>query len=214
MMNDSGNRDWIRRRIELEDADAQRVPPEFSGIVYGFERHRGGVEYSLLTFATLSFAAASLIPFFSHPFVQRDFALRANSLEPGEGLGFVTFMDTFEDTSGLQMKDMFGWGALDLVSRASQALAPHLQACRAQLQGSASGLVFRFDVKVDVNKPGFSVNGLLEGAEREPAMAGCLRDKINTLAISDFSNLRAASPKSYKLRLGVQMAHGSDGGAP
>ena len=213
MMNDSLNRDWIRRRIELEDADAERVPSEFSGIVPGLVRPRIGVEYSLLTFATLSFAAASLVPFLSNPFVQKNVAMRANSLEHGEAMGLVTFMDMLEDTTGSQMKDMFGWGALDLVSRASQALAPHLQACRARLQGTANGLMFRFDVKVDVKKPGFEVNGLLDGAEREPAVATCLRDKINSLTISEFSNLRAASPGSYKLRLGVQMSHGSDGGA-
>jgi hypothetical protein len=160
------------------------------------------------------FLTGFFTPFFSKPFLSSTPALRAVSLDGAEAMGFVTFMDVLEENSGNQMKDVFGWGGLDLVSRASQALAPHLQACRAQLQGPPAGLSFRFDVKVDVNKPGFTVSGLLDGAEREPAMATCLRDKINSLAIADFKTLRSAAPKSYKLRLGVQMAHGADGGAP
>jgi len=75
-------------------------------------------------------------------------------------------------------------------------------------------LTFRFDVKIDVKKPGFVVHGLLNGQEDEPEMATCLRDTINTLAIADFAALREVPPKSYKLRLGVALAHGADGGVP
>lgn len=210
------NRDPKRLEIQSGENAPQGVPEEFNPTHFSLRpRQPHAIEYSLLTWASVVFTFGALIPFFSKPFFHSPVALRATSLEGGEALGFVTFMESFEETSGSKMKDVFGWGALDLVSRASEALAPHLQACRARLENEAGGkLSFRFDVKVEVAKPGFVVNGLLEGADREPAMAACLRDKINNLKIGDFAHLRSAPPKSYKLRLGVQMAHGADGGAP
>jgi hypothetical protein len=211
---DFENSRTVRDKAALDDSRFHVLPREFSALTSVSTRQPFSVEKSLFVVSAMVFLTGVFTPFFSKPFLPGGPALRALTLDSGETMGFVTFMDALEEKSGNQMKDVFGWGGLDLVSRASQALAPHLQACRAQLQGSPTGLSFRFDVKVDVNKPGFTVSGLLDGAEREPAMASCLRDKINALAIADFKTLRAAAPKSYKLRLGVQMAHGADGGAP
>ncbi|MBM3382375.1 MAG: hypothetical protein FJY29_08035 [Betaproteobacteria bacterium] len=211
---DFENSSSVRDKAALDETQLCLLPREFTGLASVSSRQPVNAESSVFFISALVFLTGFFTPFFTQPFLSDAPALRAVSLAGGEAMGFVTFMDALEENSGAQMKDVFGWGGLDLVSRASQALAPHLQACRAQLQGSASGLSFRFDVKVDVNKPGFTVSGLLDGAEREPAMATCLRDKINSLAIADFKTLRSAAPKSYKLRLGVQMAHGADGGAP
>ena len=63
-------------------------------------------------------------------------------------------------------------------------------------------------------RPGFVVHGLMDGSESEPDVASCLRDKINSLVIKEFGQLRAAAPKSYKLYLAVRMSHGSDGSNP
>ncbi|NBO37619.1 hypothetical protein EBU99_03450 [bacterium] len=196
------------------DADDVSLPKEFHSLVQVGRDVSTTLENWLLIFSLLCVSAGALFPFFSTPLTRSQVALRASSLENSEALGFVTFLGEIEDLSGSKSKDMFGWGALDLVSRASQALAPYLQTCRAQVQGDPKGLSFRFDVKIDVKKPGFTVNGLLDGQDKEPAVATCLRDKINGLVISDFANLRAAPPKSYRMRLSVDMAHGSDGGVP
>lgn len=169
-----------------------------------------------LCFATFGFVATALLPFFLSPFSSSRLHLKAVSLTPSEGLGFVSFLDRVDDLSGNRAKDMFGWGGLDVVYRASQALAPHLQNCRAQIQNQnvPAGLTFHFDVKIDVKRPGFLVTGLLAGHETEPNAATCLRDTINGLQIGSFSTLRSAPTKSYKLDLGIQLSHGSDGGAP
>lgn len=206
----------LRNRFHtLVDEGQDELPEEFrkgAGLV---ARRHGGVEHSLLVLSLIFFSLAFFLPFLSRPFsTQKNFVMRAGSFEMGEALGIVTYMDDFSEASGSQRKDLFGWGALDLISRASQALAPHLQKCRTQLNVSRQGLSFRFDVKVDVQRPGFVVSGFVGGHENESEMATCLRDKINTLVISDFASLRDVPPKHYKLRLGVSLAHGTDGGVP
>ncbi|MEY3901490.1 MAG: hypothetical protein RL189_796 [Pseudomonadota bacterium] len=171
---------------------------------------------TLLLFALLCLTTAVLSPFFMTPFSYSQVRMRASPLETRDGLGFVTYLSDVQDMSGERMKRMFGWGGLDLVSRAAQALAPHLQKCRALIQpaGKSNDAIFKFSVLVDVAKPGFTVSQLLEGHEADPDTATCLRDRINGLEIADFAQLRAAEPKNYKLHLGVQLAHGSDGGSP
>ncbi|MEY4066324.1 MAG: hypothetical protein RIR26_2532 [Pseudomonadota bacterium] len=207
----------LRKRFHTsgDEPEQRQLPAEFRrGAETGAVRSTG-VEHSLLVLSLIFFSLAFFVPFLSKPFAsQKNIALRAGAFETGEALGIVTYMDDFSETSGSQRKDLFGWGALDLVSRASQALAPHLQKCRAQLNVAKQGLAFRFDVKIDVKKPGFVVHGLVSGQEDEPEMATCLRDTINTLSIADFASLRDVAPKSYKLRLGVALAHGTDGGVP
>ena len=200
----------------LDETVVSFVPSEFVGVIRS-ERSDAlrTVEYWLLFWGSLAFVIGCLVHFLTRPFLPSGAAFRALPLESSESIGIVTYLDSFEEKSGSKMKDIFGWGGLDLISRASQALAPHLQSCRTHLSGVArANMQLRFDVKVMVNKPGFKVTGLLEGADQEPVMASCLRDKIEGLSIADFANLRAAAPKAYKLRIGVQMAHGSDGGAP
>lgn len=214
---DLENKVLIRQENTLSaDDDYTEIPPEFRLQIKRYMRRRTDVTDRIFALATMFFGGLVLLPFLTSPFSTRGFTLKANSLERTEALGFVTFLGDVEDLSNSKMKDMFGWGGLDLIYRASQALAPHLQNCRAQLQATnvSAGFTFRFDVKVDVNKPGFNVTGLLDGQDTEPEVATCLRDKINGLQITDFSKLRAAQPKTYKLRLGVQLAHGADGGAP
>lgn len=171
---------------------------------------------TLLLFALLCLTAAVLSPFFMTPFSYSQVRMRASPLETRDGLGFVTYLSDVQDMSGERMKRMFGWGGLDLISRAAQALAPHLQKCRALIQtaGKSNDAIFKFAVLVDVAKPGFTVSQLLEGHEDDSDTATCLRDRINGLEIADFAQLRAAEPKNYRLHLGVQLAHGSDGGSP
>lgn len=214
---DLENKVLIRQENTLSaDDNYQELPPEFRAQIKRYMRRRTDLSDRLFSVATVFFGAIVFLPFLTKPFSTGSFALKANSLERPEALGFVTFLGDVEDLSDSKMKDMFGWGGLDLIYRASQALAPHLQNCRAQLQSAniSAGFTFRFDIKVDVKKPGFNVTGLLDGQDTEPDVATCLRDKINALQISDFAKLRAAQPKTYKLRLGVQLAHGADGGAP
>lgn len=210
------NEDFKRDQHDGNDSALKALPGEFRELVRReSSRSKHTIEFALLTWATLFFAAGCFSPFFLKPFLGSSWSFRARTSESSEALGFVTYLDSLEENSGSKMKEIFGWGGLEVVSRASQALAPHLQPCRAQLQEAARAhLTIRFDVKVDVTKPGFRVNGLLEGVEREPAVVTCLRDKIDGLAIPDFGSLRSVAPKSYKLRLGVQLAHGADGGAP
>jgi len=99
------------------------LPSEFGSIVETVPVRSAGVEHSLLVLSLIFFSVAFFVPFLSRPFsTQKNVALRAGSFETGEALGIVTYMDDFSETSGSQRKDLFGWGALDLVSRASQAL--------------------------------------------------------------------------------------------
>lgn len=205
----------LRSRLSLQD-ECQDIPEEYKLCTVRALRQMPDLADRIFTFALICTAAAAFLPFFMTPFSKSVFRMRASPLEGQEGLGFVTFLGDVEDLSGAKTKDMFGWGGLDLVYRAGQALAPQLQSCRANLRSTqpSPGFAFRFDAKVDVAKPGFVITGLIDGQDVEPEVATCLRDKINSLQIADFANLRAASPKSYKLRLGVQLAHGSDGGAP
>jgi hypothetical protein len=172
---------------------------------------------AVMVLAVVVISAVVYFPFFMQPFKSRNYSFGAGPLNLDDpALGVVSYLADVEDLSDSKMKDMFGWGGLDLIQRASQSLAPFLQNCRARTQSPVlrAGMTFNFDVKIDVKKPGFAVTGILSGHDLEPDVATCLRDKINNLQISDFASLRAAKPKSYKLRLGVQLAHGADGGVP
>jgi hypothetical protein len=201
--------------LSAEDS-YKHIPAEFRSNTGRYMRRRTGVSDKLYSCAVICFGIVCLTPFFVGPFVRSPAKFNAKSLETPDGLGFVSFLGGVEDLSESKMKDMFGWGSMELIYRASEALAPHLQNCRARLQSSnlPATFTFRFDAKIDVAKPGFNISGLLDGQEAEPDAAACLRDKINALQIPDFSRLRATHPKLYKMRLGVQLAHGSDGGAP
>lgn len=205
-----------RRGVAQVDSQMHEMPGEFRACAVRELRQSSDKVDTLLLLALLCSTVASLSPFFMTPFTHGRLSLRASPLESRDGLGFVTYLSDVQDLSGEKMKRMFGWGGLDLVSRAAQALAPHLQKCRALLQpaGKSNDSIFKFAVLVDVAKPGFTVSQLIDGHETDPDTATCLRDRINGLEIADFANLRAAEPKSYKLHLGVQLAHGSDGGSP
>jgi hypothetical protein len=198
------------------DDDFKELPPEFRLNIRRYMRRKTNTSDKLYSCAAVFLAMVCFTPFFASPFLRAGSKLSAKSLESAEALGFVTFLGDVEDLSDSKMKDMFGWGGLELIYRASEALAPHLQNCRAQVQSAKlpATFTFRFDVKIDVSKPGFNISGLLDGQDTEPDAATCLRDKINALQIPDFSRLRAAPVKAYKMRLGVQLAHGADGGAP
>ncbi|NBW80508.1 hypothetical protein EBR21_02025 [bacterium] len=206
----------VVRSTRHNEDDFRHLPQEYRANTKRYMRFTSDTADRLLAVSTVCVAASAFLPFLVGPFATTGVRLRAAALDKPDGLGFVTFLKDVEDLSDSQMKDMFGWGGLDLISRASEALAPHLQNCRAQLQSSSpsAGTIFSFDVKIDVQKPGFEVSGLLGGHESEADVAVCLRDKINSMQIADFGKLRSAKPKSYKLRLGVQLAHGADGGAP
>jgi hypothetical protein len=206
----------VARSTRQAEDDFRHLPQEYRASTRRYMRFNSDTADRLLAISTVCVAASAFLPFLVGPFAMPGVRLKAAALDKPDGLGFVTFLKDVEDLSDSRTKDVFGWGGLDLISRASEALAPHLQNCRAQLQSSApaSGMTFSFDVKVDVQKPGFEVSGLLGGHETEADVATCLRDKINNLQIADFGKLRAAKAKSYKLRLGVQLAHGADGGAP
>ncbi|MFZ9519515.1 MAG: hypothetical protein ACO3A4_03465 [Silvanigrellaceae bacterium] len=206
----------VERSTRQDEDDFQHLPLEFRASTKRYMRFTSDTSDRLLALSTVCVAASGFLPFLVGPFANPELKFKAASLENPDGLGFVSFLKDVEDLSDSKMKDMFGWGGLDLISRASEALAPHLQNCRAQLQSNNphGNMTFSFDVKIDVSKPGFEVSGLLGGHETEAVAATCLRDKINSLQIADFGRLRAPKPKSYKLRLGVQLAHGADGGSP
>ena len=201
--------------LSAED-DYKELPREFHPNIRRHMRRKTNTLDKLYSCAAVFFAFVCFTPFLASPFLRPVAQLKAKSLEAPEALGFVSFLSGVEDLSESKMKDMFGWGSMELIFRASEALAPHLQNCRARMQSAnpPATFTFRFDIKIDVSKPGFNITGLIDGQDTEPDTAACLRDKINGLRIPDFSRLRAAPDKSYKMRLGVQLAHGADGGAP
>lgn len=211
MLNESEKQSLERQKSAQSEPAWQGVPDEFRRVGPEGVRGKGRVENSLFTLSVLVFAGALFSPFLTQPFQKSNFQLRATSLNSGVSAGFVSYMETIEDYQESRLKNVFGWGGLDVVSQASQGMALELSACRAQLRNTASQQFFRFDVKVDVKRPGFVVHGLLDGADSEPDVATCLRDKINSIVIKEFGQLRSAAPKTYKLRLAVRMSHGADG---
>lgn len=215
MLNEKEKLSIQRQQDAREESDWNQIPVEFKSVVTAQQETKGRVENSILTVSVIVLTAAFLGPFFTQPFQNSDFQLRATTLNPsGPTSGFVSYMEKFEDFQENRLKNLFGWGGLDVVSQASQGMALELNGCRAQLRNEAKQQYFRFDVKVDVVRPGFVVNGLIGGQDSEPDVAACLRDKINTLTIKEFRQLRAAAPKSYKLSLAVRVSHGSDGSNP
>jgi len=215
MLNENEKQRLQRQKDARDEVDWMMIPKEFRSAGLQERQPHGRVETSILTFSVIALSAAVFSPFFTQPFQNAGFQLRATSLDPSRpSSGFVSYMEKFEDFQESRLKNLFGWGGLDVVSQASQGMALELSACRVQLRNPASQQFFRFDVKVDVVRPGFVVNGLLDGAENEPDVATCLRDKINSLVIKEFGQLRSAAPKSYRLSLAVRMSHGSDGSNP
>jgi hypothetical protein len=215
MLNENEKHSLQRQKDARDAGDWVQVPEEFRNAGVGETQSKGRVETSLLTVSVIAVSVAFFSPFFTQPFKNSSFQLRATSLNSARpSSGFVSYMENFEDFQENRLKNLFGWGGLDVVSQASQGMALDLSACRVRLRNEAAQQFFRFDVKVDVVRPGFVVHGLLDGAESEPDVATCLRDKINSLVIKEFRQLRAAAPKSYKLRLAVRLSHGSDGSTP
>jgi len=215
MLNEKEKQSLQRQQDAREEIDWTQIPAEFMPVVISQKEAKGRVENSILTVSVIVLTAAFLGPFFTQPFQTSDFQLRATTLDPsGPTSGFVSYMEKFEDFQENRLKNLFGWGGLDVVSQASQGMALELNSCRTQLRSEAKQQYFSFDVKVDVVRPGFVVSGLIDGADSESDVAKCLRDKINSLTIKEFRQLRAAAPNSYKLRLAVRVSHGSDGSNP
>lgn len=215
MLNENEKQSLQRQKEAREASEWASLPAEFRQASSAQSQVHGRVEHSILTLSVLALAAALFSPFLTQPFRSSSFQLRATTLNSaGSSSGFVSYMETVEDFQESRLKNLFGWGGLDVVSQASQGMALQLSSCRAQLRNAAAQQFFRFDVKVDVVRPGFVVSGLLDGADREPDVATCLRDKIESVVIKEFRQLRAAPPNTYKLRLAVRMSHGSDGSNP
>lgn len=119
-----------------------------------------------------------------------------------EGSAFVSFVSDFEDFSKSGYHDTFGWGGGEIVRAAARELGNHLHLCR-QYKLADDGAM-RFEVKVSVGVRKFRVVGILEGSEKNPRMAACLRDKINATVIEKLSELQPASEDTYRLKVEVQ----------
>lgn len=121
---------------------------------------------------------------------------------------FVTFVGEFVDDSPVKAlghgarRSSFGWGASGIISEAVREIAPVIQNCRQYKSSGAEDRV-RLDVKVEPGRPGFRVVGLVEGAESQPKMAACMREKINAARFSRLAALKPVPEDAYRLRVEV-----------
>ena len=116
-------------------------------------------------------------------------------------LSFVVFVSRLEDARNPESRSVFGWGGSARVSEAALQLAGEIHNCRQYK--IAGDVPLQLDVKIDLKRPGFKVVGLLAGADKNPAMSMCVRDKINAAPSPVLADLKAVEDDLYRLVLEV-----------
>ncbi len=166
-------------------------------------------ESSLRYSPTYSFFSAliiSIVLFIPLDSVKNKIQLRAMQIDSEPA--FVASIESYEDFDPLRHKSLFGWGGMGNLNNAVQNLGSQIHICRQFRASSEDTLIF--DVKVDAQKPGLKVVGLLQGMKTNEAMIRCVRNRINALKVVQLSTLQNVNPDTYRLKIAVRSAVGVD----
>lgn len=166
-------------------------------------------ESSLRYSPSYSFFSAviiSIVLFLPLESVKNQIQLRA--IEIDSAPAFVASIESYEDFDPLRRKSLFGWGGMGNLNNAVHNLGPQIHICR-QFRASADDTLI-FDVKIDAQKPGLKVVGLLQGMKTNEAMIRCVRNRINALKVVQLSALQNVNPDTYRLKIAVRSAVGVD----